>query len=34
MRTLIAALKWLDRKFDHLGAKLANYYLKNFCHYK
>lgn len=33
-KILIAALKWLDTKFEQLGMKLANFYLKNFCHYK
>ena len=27
-------LKWFDIMFDRLGVKLANFYLKNFCHYK
>lgn len=27
-------LRWLDRLFDRLGMKLADYYLRNFCSYK
>ncbi len=27
-------LRWLDRLFDRLGTKLADYYLRNFCSYK
>lgn len=27
-------LKWLDQMFDRIGSKIANYYLRNFCHYK
>ena len=34
MKAIVKVLKWLDRKFDRLGARLAGYYLKNFCHYK
>ena len=25
---------WLDRLFDRLGMKLADYYFRNFCSYK
>ena len=34
MEITMKIVKWLDRMFDRLGMKLANYYLKNFCHYK
>jgi hypothetical protein len=34
MEIAMKIVRWLDRMFDHLGMKLANYYLKNFCHYK
>lgn len=34
MEITMKIIRWLDRKFDHFGIKLANYYLKNFCHYK
>ena len=34
MKAIVKVLKWLDRKFDRLGSRLASYYLKNFCHYK
>ena len=34
MEIAMKIVMWLDRMFDHLGMNLANYYLKNFCHYK
>jgi hypothetical protein len=34
MKAIVKVLKWLDRKFDHFGMRMARYYLKNFCHYK
>lgn len=34
MKAIEQVLKWLDGMFDRFGMKIANFYLKNFCHYK